>query len=488
MTRAAQVGQGPSREGGSGHMARRRGPGQQGPRLPLPPPWHARGPAPPAAAPPPGGGPRPAAPPRARAAAGSARARPASAPTPPLPPPQSLPQSWGLLLGAVFMNPKTAQTVASVMMLAFMLVGAKQPRPRPWCAAPARRFEPPAARHAPAGRAGAAARAARSRSCLPPSPPGPPPPPRSRGRSAASTCGMCQSGSNGARWAWPAVRWFGLRATRPKQTETANGRRGAPCRGAEAARARGARSAAFGRACGRAGRRSPAAPRRCRRPAAAASGASHAARGPRLPLAPTRSTCRLSTGASTCCSRSSSAAAPLSPAPPTRARRVSQRVRRSTTCRPRCTCPLTPTKAPRSTRSCSSPTSCCCASASTSRCGRRPRPRERRQARRPGQRARGRATEQGPALRRRGAYQGRPPGARQGRGRVFVGPAAGPAGAPPLKVSPLNLAQGKALAVQRARSTPLLAPPGREGAAVLWPLRAAASVSRRAGGGEGPAG
>ncbi|KAI8473752.1 MAG: hypothetical protein J3K34DRAFT_497894 [Monoraphidium minutum] len=32
-------------------------------------------------------------------------------------------QSWGLLLGAVFMNPKTAQTVASVMMLTFMLVG-----------------------------------------------------------------------------------------------------------------------------------------------------------------------------------------------------------------------------------------------------------------------------------------------------------------------------------------------------------------------------
>lgn len=32
-------------------------------------------------------------------------------------------QTWGLLLGAVFMNPKTAQTVASVMMLTFMLVG-----------------------------------------------------------------------------------------------------------------------------------------------------------------------------------------------------------------------------------------------------------------------------------------------------------------------------------------------------------------------------
>lgn len=32
-------------------------------------------------------------------------------------------QSWGLLLGAVFMNPKTAQTCASIMMLSFMLVG-----------------------------------------------------------------------------------------------------------------------------------------------------------------------------------------------------------------------------------------------------------------------------------------------------------------------------------------------------------------------------
>lgn len=32
-------------------------------------------------------------------------------------------QSWGLLLGAVFMNPKTAQTIASIMMLTFMLVG-----------------------------------------------------------------------------------------------------------------------------------------------------------------------------------------------------------------------------------------------------------------------------------------------------------------------------------------------------------------------------
>jgi len=37
--------------------------------------------------------------------------------------PPTNPQSWGLLLGAVFMNPKTAQTVASIMMLTFMLVG-----------------------------------------------------------------------------------------------------------------------------------------------------------------------------------------------------------------------------------------------------------------------------------------------------------------------------------------------------------------------------
>lgn len=32
-------------------------------------------------------------------------------------------QSMGLLLGAAVMNPKTAQTIASVLMLAFMLVG-----------------------------------------------------------------------------------------------------------------------------------------------------------------------------------------------------------------------------------------------------------------------------------------------------------------------------------------------------------------------------
>jgi hypothetical protein len=32
-------------------------------------------------------------------------------------------QSLGLLLGAAVMNPKTAQTIASVIMLAFMLVG-----------------------------------------------------------------------------------------------------------------------------------------------------------------------------------------------------------------------------------------------------------------------------------------------------------------------------------------------------------------------------
>jgi hypothetical protein len=32
-------------------------------------------------------------------------------------------QSMGLLLGVAFMNPKTAQTVASIIMLGFMLVG-----------------------------------------------------------------------------------------------------------------------------------------------------------------------------------------------------------------------------------------------------------------------------------------------------------------------------------------------------------------------------
>lgn len=39
------------------------------------------------------------------------------------PPPPHLPQTAGLLIGATVMVAKTAQTVAAVMMLTFMLVG-----------------------------------------------------------------------------------------------------------------------------------------------------------------------------------------------------------------------------------------------------------------------------------------------------------------------------------------------------------------------------
>jgi len=41
-------------------------------------------------------------------------------------------QSLGLLLGAAVMNTKTAQTIASVMMLAFMLVGGYYVRVSPF--------------------------------------------------------------------------------------------------------------------------------------------------------------------------------------------------------------------------------------------------------------------------------------------------------------------------------------------------------------------
>jgi hypothetical protein len=102
-------------------------------------------------------------------------------------------QSWGLLLGAVFMNPKTAQTVASVMMLAFMLVRGRgflkgvffflwRPGGALGQASPSAH---PRARHA--------ARPSPTR-CPPlPNPPSP-------ARWAASTCATCPSGSSGARW------------------------------------------------------------------------------------------------------------------------------------------------------------------------------------------------------------------------------------------------------------------------------------------------
>lgn len=41
-------------------------------------------------------------------------------------------QSLGLYLGAAVMNPKTAQTIASVIMLAFMLVGGYYVRVSVW--------------------------------------------------------------------------------------------------------------------------------------------------------------------------------------------------------------------------------------------------------------------------------------------------------------------------------------------------------------------
>jgi hypothetical protein len=70
---------------------------------------------------------------RAQGRAGAARAPRASPQQQPTRPPASAPaaqvliaQTIGLLLGAIFMNPKTAQTVSTVLMLTFMLVGARR--------------------------------------------------------------------------------------------------------------------------------------------------------------------------------------------------------------------------------------------------------------------------------------------------------------------------------------------------------------------------
>lgn len=42
-------------------------------------------------------------------------------------------QGFGLLLGTVCMNPKTAQTIASIVVLAFTLVGGYFVRGGPFC-------------------------------------------------------------------------------------------------------------------------------------------------------------------------------------------------------------------------------------------------------------------------------------------------------------------------------------------------------------------